>query len=143
MNWCGIELEIPPHLEMYFPPLGYEDFPLNFCGAGSGIGEWIVPDTLWTGDDLIKLSPACAIHDTDWVHATPTWDYFHESNSRLYTNIKSIILAKATTERSERFARRVPALYAHAVDTAGRKIFWTIKKKQGYGIPKSAAWLLD
>ena len=150
--WCGIELSMTDAVSQMFPfHIPFDEFPVNCCGAGKGLGEWVVPDCVWVKpfapfavDRRIKISPACAVHDLGWELAVPTWDAFHEENSLLFANIKSIIVAKTEEGSDERkYANRYPALYAHAVDTAGRKIFWNMKREQGYDIPRSAAWLLS
>lgn len=149
--WEGMGLQVTEDIVPLFPRCSYKDFPDNCCGAGQGFWEKIVPDYIYIHTMIIpglmskriKISPACAIHDLDWEFAKPTWDDFHAGNSRLYANIKTIV-EKHTEKGSDaqRYALRYPAIYAQAVDTAGRKIFWQIKKDQGHTIPISAAWLL-
>ena len=149
--WENMALQVTESMVTLFPKCSYRDFPDNCCGAGQGFFEKIVPDYIYippiiipgANPKRIKISPACAIHDLDWDFSKPTWDDFHESNSRLYANIKVIVEAKTEPGSATRYyALRSPAIYAHAVDTAGRKIFWKIKKDQGHKIPDSAAWLL-
>ncbi len=143
VTWDGIDLQIQDTMLPLLSYWKYDNFPSNFCGAGRGFWEWVIPDVLVVlGQKDIKLSMPCAIHDWDWECGEPTWDFFHDSNSRLYYNIKSVILAKAETERVKAYADRLPAIYAHSVDTVGRNIFWKLKEKQGYPIPRSASWML-
>jgi hypothetical protein len=149
--WEGMGLQITEAMVKIFPKCSYLDFPENCCGAGDGIWEKVVPDYIYIYPIIvhgakfqrIKISPACTIHDLDYDLGPPTWDHFHESNSRLYANIKTIV-QKHTIEGSNAqiYALRFPAIYAHAVDTAGRKIFWKIKQEQGFKIPDSASWLI-
>lgn len=149
--WEGIPLQITEPMVTLFPNYSYACFPDNCCGAGKGFWEKIVPDYIHInsflvpgeGPEDIKISPACWIHDTDWDLAAPTWDDFHAGNSRLFANIKAIV-EKRTIDGTpiQYYALRFPAIYAHAVDTAGRKVFWRIKQGQGHSIPDSAAWLL-
>lgn len=152
--WDGIPLEIT--LEMakefnrVFGKYDYAAFPVGFCGPGQMLGERLVPDYIFGAtrflpgglDISIKLAPACKIHDDDYVLAPPTWDAFHEANSRLYANLRSIIRAKTTPGIKQDIALRYPAVYAESVDAFGRAIFWEIKKWQGHSIPRSAAWII-
>lgn len=150
--WCGIPLQITEPMVAIFPRCLYDDFPDNCCGAGDGWGEKLVPDYIlipqklfsWhRSDRYVKISPACAVHDMDWDFARPSWDDFHEANSRLFANVRGIIQARTKLgSNTQNYALRFPAIYAQAVDTLGRKIFWNIKKEQGHPIPASAAWLL-
>ena len=149
--WEGMPLQITEPMVLLFPRCGFDDFPDDCCGAGQGFWERVVPDYIYIPPIIIrgawptriKISPACRIHDLDWDLAAPTWDDFHAANSRLYANIKAIILKKTTTDSdTQYYALRFCAIYAGAVDTAGRKVFWRLKKEQGFEIPQSAAWLL-
>ena len=149
--WSGMALQITLPMVGTLPDCSYADFPSDCCGAGSGVWERVVPDYIYIPPSIhhrtlprrIKISPACWIHDEDFRLARPTWDDFHESNSRLYANIKTIV-EKHTEKGSNAqfYALRYPAIYAHAVDTAGRKVFWALKKEQGHDIPASAKWLV-
>jgi len=150
--WEGMALQITVPMITAFPwQRSYEDFPTNCCGAGAGFWERVVPDYIHIppiivrGADptAIKISPACSIHDLDWDNAAPSWDDFHAGNSRFYANIKTIVLKKTRAgSNTQLYALRYPAIYAHAVDTGGRKVFWKLKRDQGHQIPDSAAWLL-
>jgi hypothetical protein len=151
-KWEGIDLQVVEAALGMFPwHFTYKDFPDCYCGAGDGFWEKVVPDYVYIPPIIIpganpariKVSPACANHDIDWEVAAPSWDDFHESNSRFYANLKSIIECKTIPGSATRYyALRSPAIYAGAVDTAGRKHFWRLKKEQGYKIPDSAGWLL-
>lgn len=153
--WDGIPLQITlPMVESFNKTFGkydYESFPASYCGAGNGFGEKLIPDYVYGYtrilpgflDISIKLSPACKIHDDDYELAPPTWEAFHEANSRLYANTKSIIVKKTNPGLIKRNALRYPAIYSQAVDAFGRGIFWRIKRAQGFSIPPSALWLLE
>jgi len=149
--WEGIPLQLNEQIAQLFPHCGFDDFPDNCCGAGQGIWEKLVPDYIYispviirdANPTMVKISPACAGHDLDWNLSKPTWDDFHEANSRLYANIKAIVENKTEAgSNTQYYALRYPAIYAHAVNTLGQKHFWKIKQSQGYQIPDSAAWLL-
>ena len=150
--WQGIPLRMTEQVAAVFPfHYTYDEFPDNCCGAGHGISEWLVPDYVYVNSFLvpgadwsrIKISPPCAAHDLGWELAKPTWDDFHAENSRLFANIEAMIIARTLPGTNERmYANRYPGVYAHSVDTIGRKVFWKLKQSQGYAIPESAAWLL-
>jgi len=148
--WCGIPLQITEPMAAIFPRKTYDSMPANYCGAGRGLGEKLVPDyvfwyTRWLPgwlDISIKLAIACWIHDKDFELAPPTWDAFHKANSRVYANIKAIIIARTKPGLIRWIALHYPEIYAHSVDTIGRSLFWNLKHDQGHVLPKSAHWLL-
>jgi hypothetical protein len=148
--WDGMGMQVTEPMIRLFPWCSYEDFPTNYCGPGDGLEQRLIPDSIFgltaflPGflDISIKLAPACFIHDLDWQFAPPTWDAFHESNSRFYANLKTIVEAKAKPGLIRRHAKKFPAIYAQTVDTLGRPKFWALKRDQGLAIPASAAWLI-
>lgn len=119
--------------------LDYKDFSDCYCGAGHGLGEKLVPDYIFSLFWFrIKISPACWIHDNDWDLAEPTREAFAESNDRFQDNINAIITSQARYGWVERLARYRAATYRNAVDGPGERIFWALKKQQGYDVPE--AW---
>lgn len=148
-----IPLEIPIDLRYKFPMnFTYRTFPDNFCGSGDGVSEKIIPDYIysytkwlkWLGLDFsIKLSPACWIHDKEWIITLPTWDAFHESNDRLHRNIESIIEVKCRNEFLKARALYRPVTYKNAVNIHGKSNFWTLKVAQGHTIPSNARIHID
>ena len=66
------------------------------CGPGHDWLETIIPESILG----LKISIACYIHDDDWAIAPPTWDAFHAANSRLLTNLNSIIDTKSKIGRA-------------------------------------------
>lgn len=143
----GIALKCPSSCALPLKKYTYESFPTNFCGAGKGMGEALVPDFVFgptrflkfLGLDVsIKISPACFIHDEDWFLADPTWNAFYASNERFHENIESIINAKARNEYIKARALYRPVTYKNAVDLAGRYVFWTMKWKTCTNIPFDA-----
>ena len=149
----NIFLEIPNVLRDKFPTkYTYKTFPDHFCGSGEGISEKIIPDYIfsytrylkWLGLDYsIKMSPACWIHDKEWIIAAPTWDDFHASNDRLARNMSSIIEIKCRNELIKARAFYRPVTYKNAVNLHGKTNFWTLKSAQGFDIPNNARIHVD
>lgn len=146
IDFSGIPLVLPdtPEIKRIFRCYTYDNFPVNFCGAGKGIGELLVPDYIlgftrffkWVGLDYsIKISPACAGHDEDWLIAEPTWEAFKEANERFEENIEAIIDCKARNEWMKAQAMYRAITYSNAVTLHGEDIFWTMKSKQGHSLP--------
>ena len=152
MMWEGMGLQITEPMVPLFPPCSYAEFPTRYCGAGNGWGERMVPDYVFSFtrclpgplNIAIKISPACYIHDLDYQFAAPTWEAFHAANSRFYANIKAIVDKQAQGYPAPllRQAMRYPEVYAQAVDTIGRPVFWSIKRDEGHLLPASAEWIL-
>lgn len=65
--------------------LPLEDWP-TYCGAGGGIGDWLVPDVIWSA----RVCPACFIHDIDWAIADGSYKSFQEGNDRLKRNLMAL-----------------------------------------------------
>jgi len=130
----------------------YSTFPDNFCGAGKGLGEKLVPDYImkftkflkWIGCDIsLKISPACYIHDKDYEVSTPEWTEFYEANERLRDNIESIINYKIKNEYIRSIYHYRATTYMNAVNIVGRSVFWTLKASEGYNIPEDAKGFVD
>jgi hypothetical protein len=152
-DFDGIQLSIPEKLLPIFPSnYTYKTFPDNFCGAGDGIGEKLVPDYIFGPTRFlkfiglnvsIKLSPACWIHDKDWIVAEPTWEAFGETNDRFHKNLEAIIEAKCKYEWLKARALYRPVTYRNAVSIAGKSVFWSLKSAQGFHLPKNAYCHVD
>lgn len=115
----GITLWVPSFLVDLWPrevPLA--GFP-SYCGAGSGIGDKIVPEYIWG----LKVSAACFIHDILWAICPNTWAWFILSNLMFLFNLLSIIKFKSHSfvGRIVRYSRAV--WYFIAVSTIGKKCF--------------------
>lgn len=116
--------------ETYFPSLVYEQWRPevlgSYCGAGTGIGDLIVPETVWG----LYVTLACYIHDDMWEHAEPTRSDFEQSNEILRYNVSSII----TNCSANRFMKHIRLYRAvtmyNAVDRIGESIFWNLKRRQ-------------
>lgn len=85
INYLGAQLEMPDWLADMWP----HDLPLNkwpsYCGAGRGIGDWLVPEYLYDAN----VSPECFIHDIDWIVAPDTYWGFQSCNNRFLRNLNS------------------------------------------------------
>lgn len=92
--YAGAVLEIPAFLE----PLWPHDMPLHhwptFCGAGVGIGDWIVPDRI----SGVHVGPACLAHDLDWAIGDGSKKHWLASNERFGRNLKSLVRAQVADE---------------------------------------------
>ena len=125
----GVPLIVPVvnNSPLEIPYKNFEEFP-SFCGAGKGIGDFIVPETvLW-----LKITPACYLHDIGWELADPTWMDFHAYNSMFRSNIDSIIHYKSNNTLFEHLRYYKSVTFFSAVDTLGAYFFWKIKRIQGY-----------
>lgn len=145
----GICLEATDQTAMVFPydKYTYKTFPDNYCGAGNGLGERLVPDYIfgstrvfaWCGLDIsIKISMACFLHDKEFEYAGPSVTEFVQSNDLLHKNIESIIKVKARNDYVLARAMYRPVTYMNAVSILGRYVFWSLKAAQGYKIPNMA-----
>lgn len=124
INGHNVKLVAPSIIE--FPTSLVTDFP-DACGAGSGIGQKIVPDTIWG----IPVSPGCFIHDFQWLIAPPTWEAFHASNGMFHRNLNSLIKAQSGNSFMLHLRMYRAVTYFNAVDSVGADIFWALKKEQG------------
>ncbi len=94
------------------------------CGPGHDWIEKIIPESILG----LKISIACFIHDDDWTIAPPTWQAFHAANSRLLTNLNSIIDTKSIFFLRP-IRKFIASLYFIAVNDASEH-FWIIKRGQ-------------
>ena len=125
-----IEFVIPEKLQM--PTWAIGNYP-SCCGAGKGLGEKIVPETIWG----LKISHCCYIHDKSWELAKPTWDDFHQTNDMFLRNMLTTIRARPSRVPLINIMRTYRATtYYSAVSLVGFRGFWALKKTQGYLINK-------
>jgi len=108
----------------YEPPLVFPDC----CGAGSGIGEKIIPETIFG----IRVSKACHIHDDCFDNGEATWADFHQSNYMFLRNIIAIIVEESHPVFTW-FRLVRAASFFYAVDTVGAKVYARLKRRQGSG----------
>lgn len=108
----GIRLLMPRVLSELLPCINIDDFP-NFCGAGDGIGEALVPDTFYG----LSMRHCCFIHDITHTIYPPTKTFWHKSNELLLINCLRTIRVKSGN-RLTRFLRERRALtYFNAVES--------------------------
>lgn len=87
INYLGASLEVQSWLKPLWPyDMQFDNWP-SFCGAGEGIGDWLIPD----GIDHADISPACFIHDMDFATLPRQWWPFQCANNRLYSNIVALV----------------------------------------------------
>ena len=124
----GEELSISAPDTIEFPSfnLGYYN-TLTACGAGEGIGDKLVPETIWG----VRVTLACFVHDYMWELSEASWADFHHSNAVFLSNINAVILALSNKSRVNvmknlRMYRAVT--YFNSVDTVGAELFWLSKE---------------
>lgn len=93
-------------------------FP-SFCGAGSGWGDRLVPDTIW----FLRIAPCCFIHDLDWLTCAATEVDFHLANVRFRHNLLELIRERSRWLVVRLLRERRALSYYQAVETAGRRFF--------------------
>ena len=106
-----------------------DEFPA-FCGAGSGFGEKVVPDSLLG----IRMAPACFFHDICFSIGE-SWADFHYANGAFRHNLLALIDHQAGPLRRW-ICRHVAMEYFTAVETAGALVFRDIlayREKYGVG----------
>ena len=121
----GIFFVIPVELFADWP-----DGPLDkfqpCCGAGHGLGERLVPESVFG----VRITPACYIHDHCWALAEPSWADFHAANSIFLHNMLAIIQTRSSHKLARAIRNYRALTYYNAVDIAGQDIFWALKNGQ-------------
>lgn len=113
----GITLYAP---EGYEPPNG--EVP-DCCGAGRGLGEALVPETMWG----LRISPACHIHDFSWEVADR--EDFTFTNFLFLANL--LILIWHGSSKLMYWLRSYRAMtYFNAVQVVGRAGFDRLKDEE-------------
>lgn len=119
IDYHGAQLEVQawlvPLLPRYLP---FSRWP-TFCGAGDGIGDWLVPDDFGAA----HISPACFIHDLDYATLPREWWPFQQANNRLYTNIVELCRVQCATVAELAKAKRRSMRYWAAVSIFGWRHF--------------------
>lgn len=126
VGFKGVQIPIIAPINIEFPSLYVANYT-SHCGAGKGLSDVIVPETLWG----LKVSPACFVHDFMWDEASPTWNDFHISNSVFLRNILSIVECNSASSILKRLRMYRAVTYYNAVDSIGESVFWNIKTRQG------------
>ena len=90
IHYEGARLEVLSFLADLWP----HEMPLDkwpsFCGAGDGLGDDLIPETICG----INVSCLCFDHDCSWQVCDGTLKQFLQSNSRLYRNARSLVMKK-------------------------------------------------
>lgn len=127
---CRKEIPVFNGQPIRFPHPTFDGFP-TYCGAGSGIGDLVVPDVIYE----IPISVDCFIHDICWRYCEYTVADFNQSNLIFYENIlrtfKHFVPIEVDDKyRVNRYGRATT--YYTAVQTGfGPAIFKHMKKEQG------------
>jgi hypothetical protein len=95
IDFEGATLDIHPLLANAWPKdLPSYEWP-TFCGAGSGIGDKIVPETICD----VSVSCCCADHDIRWSIADDTWSAAIAANWIFYQNLSAFVWANCDREK--------------------------------------------
>ena len=117
----GAQLEVAEFLEYLIPD--EDDLPLTmwptFCGAGDGIGDRIVPDTI----DGICVSPVCLDHDCSWAISPNTYAAFQAANNRFFKNLVSFLWSRLDGWQLVRALGRCTLYYAAVSSWIGWRNF--------------------
>lgn len=111
----------------YWHPLRYEFIePLkDCCGAGDGIQERLVPETIYG----LRITRACSIHDFSFEVAESDEDFILANIAFLY-NIMAIIDARSANA-AMRWVRRYRAMtYYNSVQELGKTAFENARRKK-------------
>jgi hypothetical protein len=119
----GISIPLLKPLAVKWPYQRVRNFD-SYCGAGKGIGDKIVPESILG----VKVSPACFVHDKMWELASASWADFHYSNSIFLHNLISLIELQSRSAMMKHLRLYRAVTYYNAVDSVGARIF---KKQKG------------
>jgi hypothetical protein len=104
--------------EGYIPPSFKMDLIKDCCGAGEGLGNLLVPDSILG----LRITAACSIHDDWFENAGNTWEDFHQGNYLLFVNILTII-RELSAQWLKSIRMHLALIYFDAVDTLGVIVF--------------------
>jgi hypothetical protein len=113
----------------FIVPEGFQfiDLPIaqypNFCGAGSGIREKLIPDQ-WFG---VRFSIACHVHDEMWSIRPKSWLTYHASNSIFARNMFVIIdqYMNVLDPRRHQKLMNIINVYMNSVSSPiGAAVYW-------------------
>jgi hypothetical protein len=111
----NLNLVMPKFMAINWPSLPLDEFP-NFCGAGSGIGEILVPDTFYG----LSMRHNCYIHDGCFTLLPPNKKNWHLANSIMLINNLTTI-----RERGNRFIKPFRNIRAmHYFEAVESNIGW-------------------
>lgn len=111
------------------PSTKISDYTKSYCGAGSGIGDLLVPETIYG----VRVTPACFVHDKMFEQGLPSMVDFLVCNSVFITNLIALVSGQSYKSRFNllwhlRLYRTVT--YFNSVDTIGRRIYFRLKERQ-------------
>lgn len=116
IDYLGAQLRVPDFLVDLWPhEMEWKQWP-TFCGAGDGLGDWIVPDRVRGA----ILAPACFIHDVEWAIAGDRGVYaFLMANLHLTINNRQCVSVQIpnTEKVRKRMALHLCNLYGAMVCT--------------------------
>lgn len=93
--YCDVKIDIHPLLAAVFPfHIPPEAWP-SYCGAGSGIGDRIVPEKI----KMVVVSCLCADHDVRWSTCENSWFAAIQENFVFYKNLRNFVLALRDPEK--------------------------------------------
>ena len=93
----------------------------TYCGAGHGVGDWLVPD-VFRGH--VRISVCCFLHDVSWMLAERTMENFIGTNKMFRDNMLSVIDARVHDIQDHLAACQLAITYFGAVQTVGKHIFF-------------------
>lgn len=123
INCHGAVLLAPSFLVDLWPhELPLKDWP-TFCGAGDGVGDKLVPDTMcfnnwFGGHSTAYINPACFIHDITSAICDHTVEDFQFSNRLMLKNSISLVNSQLNFIHAWA-ARRRCVFYYRSVDVFG------------------------
>jgi hypothetical protein len=104
--------------EGYVPPTFKMENLEDCCGAGDGLGNLLVPDSILG----LRITAACAIHDDWFENSDSTWADFHQGNYIFFVNILTII-KELSSQWLKSIRMHLALVYFDAVDTLGAIVF--------------------
>lgn len=103
--------------DFFFENVPLEEYP-SYCGAGKGIGDLIVPETVWG----LRIAVACHTHDDFWAKSEKSDRDYFLSNGIFLLNTLMVICNRSNLflimPRSYRAIK-----YFYAVNSIGKKYF--------------------
>ncbi len=120
LRYFGITYLTPDNFE--FLDKDIDMYP-SFCGAGSGIGDKVVPETIGG----MRCSHICHAHDESWDDANDTLNGFVLSNAIFGFNLMVYLASGKGNWFKKSWRMFKGSLYVAAVSTIGWKIFKGLK----------------
>jgi hypothetical protein len=123
----GAAIIHPDSVEL--PSTMIKEYTKSYCGAGSGIGDLLVPEKVFG----VRVTPACFVHDKMFEMGMPSLGDFKVCNAVFITNLTSLIAGQSHSSKLNllyhlRLYRTVT--YYNAVDTIGKKVYFKLKEDQ-------------